>query len=86
MSSRDVRAGRFASRPGDPEAWVRAPEGSGLPAQRSPDDHLARLTIDVTIALRGRIKVAAFTRGVTVAVMLRSLLEESFPASGGSGE
>ena len=39
----------------------------------------ARLTIDITPELRGRIKVAAFRRGVTVAVMLRELLVREFP-------
>jgi len=38
----------------------------------------ARLTIDVTPALRGRIKMAAFRRGVTAAEMLRELLEREF--------
>jgi ketopantoate reductase len=39
----------------------------------------ARLTIDVTPALRGRIKVVAFQRGVTAVEMLRELLEREFP-------
>lgn len=34
---------------------------------------------DVTPALRARIKVEAFTRGLTVAEMLRVLLEHEFP-------
>ena len=38
----------------------------------------ARLTIDVTPALRGRIKIIAFERGTTVAEMLRELLEREF--------
>ena len=42
----------------------------------------ARLTIDVAPALRGRIKIAAFQRGLTVADMLRALLEGEFPADG----
>lgn len=42
----------------------------------------ARLTIDVTPALRGRIKVIAFERGVTVADMLRVLLEREFDGTG----
>jgi hypothetical protein len=33
----------------------------------------------VTPALRGRIKVTAFRRGVTVADMLRALLDREFP-------
>jgi hypothetical protein len=37
------------------------------------------LTVDVTPGLRGRIKVAAYQRGVTVAVLLRELLETEFP-------
>lgn len=40
--------------------------------------YTARLTVDVTPDLRGRIKVAAFKRGVTVADMLRALLESEF--------
>lgn len=60
----------FTSRPGA-ESWVRASSRNG--------DNTARLTIDVTPALRGRIKVAAFRRGVTVADMLRELLAREFP-------
>jgi hypothetical protein len=78
MSERSPRRG-FASRPGDAESWIKAPDASG----RRNDDasaFSARLTIDVTPALRGRIKVAAFRRGVTVADMLRDLLAREFPA------
>ena len=65
----------FASRPTSSEAWVKAPDA------RAPSDkhHTARLTIDVTPVLRGRIKVTAFQRGLTVADMLRALLEREFP-------
>ncbi len=79
MSAR--RNGRgFASRPGDPETWVRAPERA---AGRDPaSEFTARLTIDVTPALRGRIKVAAFRRGLTVADMLRALLAREFSDTG----
>jgi hypothetical protein len=41
--------------------------------------YTARLTIDVTPVLRGRIKVVAFQRGVTAVEMLRELLEREFP-------
>ncbi len=41
--------------------------------------YTARLTIDVTPALRGRIKVVAFQRGVTAVEMLREMLEREFP-------
>jgi len=37
------------------------------------------VTIDVTPELRGRIKVVAFGRGITVAEMLRDLLTREFP-------
>lgn len=54
--------------------WVRRGEGDG-----PTPIYTARLTIDVTPLLRGRIKVIAFERGVTVAAMLRELLEREFP-------
>lgn len=61
------------------EAWVRVGEASDLDAFARGEVYTARLTLDVTPALRGRIKVAAFTRGITVADMLRALLEREFP-------
>jgi hypothetical protein len=74
-----VAAPAFATRPSDPEAWVRAAEATAPTVNPATEIYAARLTIDVTPALRGRIKVAAFTRGMTVAVMLRGLLDEAFP-------
>lgn len=72
----------FASRPVDPESWVRAgkapPKGKGDAA-----GFTARLTIDVTPDQRARIKITAFERGVTVAGMLRDLLRREFPPSDG---
>ena len=72
----------FLGRPTDAEAWVRAPE-----TERSQDAdasrYTARLTIDVTPEQRGRIKVTAFKRGLTVADMLRDLLAREFPDSDG---
>jgi chromosome partitioning protein len=62
-------------------AGVRAPEPP--PASRPQEDFSARLTIDVTPALRGRIKVTAFRRGMTVADMLRAMLDREFPDDGG---
>jgi hypothetical protein len=66
-------------RPGaDPaSAWVRQAEA--VIAVTKASVYTARLTIDVTPALRGRIKVAAFQRGITAADMLRELLEREFP-------
>ena len=43
------------------------------------DLYTARLTLDVTPALRARIKVSAFTQNTTVAELLRALLEREFP-------
>jgi hypothetical protein len=58
------------------DAWVRQGEGADIGKR---DLYTARLTLDVTPALRARIKVAAFTQGTTVAEMLRNLLEPHFP-------
>ncbi len=44
----------------------------------------ARLTIDVTPDLRGRIKITAFRRGITVADMLRDLFAREFPPTEGT--
>lgn len=70
----------FAARPGDPESWIKAADD---PHGRKPEAQVytARLTIDITPELRGRIKVAAFQRGVTVADMLRELLSREFAAA-----
>jgi len=56
------------------ESWVKGEGEQSSSANRLT----ARLTIDVTPALRGRIKILAFERGTTVAVMLRELLEREF--------
>ena len=76
----------FASRPRDPDAWVRTPESAAASVGPKAELYTARLTVDVTPALRGRIKVAAFTRGLTVADMLRAMLEQAFPEPSGDGQ
>lgn len=81
MNRRSPKRG-FAARPGSAEDWIkdsekvpdRSNDGSGF---------TARLTIDVTPELRGRIKIVAFQRGQTVADMLRDLLAREFPESQG---
>jgi hypothetical protein len=73
---------RFAARPDDPDAWVRAPEPS-VAAPAAGDLFTARLTIDVTPELRARIKITAFQRGQTVADMLRDFLTREFPTTDG---
>jgi len=70
----------FGARPGAPDAWVRRGEGAG--AVPKAELYTARLTVDITPELRGRIKVAAFRRGVTMAVLLRELLESRFAGEG----
>lgn len=72
----------FASRPGDPDSWVRATDAPAT-SKTATEPFTARLTIDITPELRGRMKVAAFRRGVTVAVMLRELLVREFPPTEG---
>ena len=88
MSARGARRG-FAARPGDAESWIKTPDASSRTPDASsrrgddPSAFTARLTIDVTPALRGRIKVVAFQRGITVADMLRDLFAREFPADPG---
>lgn len=77
MTDRPVRRS-FAARPADPESWVKSAERTS-PQRAESSAFTARLTIDVTPELRGRIKIAAFGRGITVADMLRALLEREFP-------
>ena len=79
MSTRDRIKG-FAKRPSNPDDWVRTPNADRA-ASQMPNEHTARLTVDVTPELRGRIKIAAFRRGLTAADMLRTLLEREFPPS-----
>lgn len=85
MTARTPQRG-FAARPPDSassaETWVKAADA---PPARAGDAarFTARLTIDVTPELRGRIKVNAFRRGVTVADMLRDLLAREFPNTEG---
>jgi hypothetical protein len=78
MSGRPPKRGDFAARPGDAGRWIKAHEQASARGTVATD-LTARLTIDVTPALRGRIKVAAFRRGITVAEMLRELLAREFP-------
>ena len=86
MSGREARPAPFAARPRDPDAWVREPEPAVRSASGKAETYTARLTVDVTPALRGRIKVAAFTRGLTVADMLRTMLEQAFLEPNGGGQ
>jgi hypothetical protein len=75
----------FASRPGNVDGWIKAAE-SRTSGKAAAGAFTARLTIDITRELRGRIKVAAFRRGVTVADMLRGLLAREFPPTDGDAK
>lgn len=82
MTERSSRRS-FAARPADPETWVKAADAASTRGA-ADNGFTARLTIDVTPDLRGRIKIAAFQRGVTVADMLRDLLTREFPNAEGN--
>ncbi|BCH27848.1 ribbon-helix-helix protein [Mesorhizobium sp. L-8-3] len=73
----------FAARPGDADRWIKSADASPARGATAASGFTARLTIDVTPELRGRIKVAAFQRGVTVADMLRDLLAREFSSDKG---
>lgn len=76
--SRAKRVGIGARPSANPhaKAWIRQGDADAL---TKGDIYTARLTLDITPAMRARIKVLAFTQGVTVAELLRSLLEREFP-------
>jgi hypothetical protein len=78
MTSRDPKHA-FTSRPRDVGTWVRASDVTAQKNGVKAHHFTTRLTIDVTPELGGRIKVAAFRRGTTVAEMLRNLLSREFP-------
>jgi hypothetical protein len=81
MTARSPNSG-FATRPRNAESWIKSPDPASSGAAAG-DLYTARLTVDITLALRGRIKIAAFQRGVTVADMLRALLAREFPDADG---
>ncbi|MFK3664173.1 hypothetical protein ACI2JN_02825 [Ochrobactrum teleogrylli] len=81
MTARSEKRG-FVQRPADPDGWIKAAD-TPPPRNGAAVTFSARLTIDITPELRGRIKIAAFSRGVTVADMLRQLLEREFPDTQG---
>ena len=89
MSGRPSRRG-FAARPADADAWIRtaetpSPRTAEPPSTSTVDtaEFTARLTVDITPELRGRIKIAAFRRNQTVADLLRDLLARTFPPTEG---
>lgn len=76
--ARVTRAAIGTRPPASPQAQAWVHQGDGADFSKT-DLYTARMTLDVTPALRARIKVTAFTQGITVAVMLRDLLETTYP-------
>jgi hypothetical protein len=67
----------FATQPRDAERWIRSFRPSSA-ASVAVDVCSARPIVDITPALRGVIKTAAFERSITVPDMLRDLLAREF--------
>jgi hypothetical protein len=68
-------------RPGcDAETWIQRGDQRATKALSSKAAlYSARVTVDVTPALRARIKVAAIAADLTATELLRRLLEREFP-------
>lgn len=79
--TRRVAIGERPAKDSGAATWIRCGEDrpASTVAVAGADRYSARLTIDVTPELRGRIKVAAFRQGLTVADMLRAFFEREFP-------
>jgi hypothetical protein len=60
------------------ESWVSQGTASAADAIPKSQIYEARLTLDITSALRRKIKLAALVRGVTSADLLREVLEREF--------
>jgi hypothetical protein len=85
MSSQQThgkRVGIGARPPANPhaEAWIRQGDADAL---GKGDLYTARLTLDITPAMRARIKVSAFTQGVTVADCCAACWSGSFQNTAG---
>jgi len=76
---RPASAHGFATRPGAAERWINA--GPTAPPM-SVAAFSARLTIDVTPAMRQRLKLAAIAQNKTVADLMRALIDQHFPDTG----
>jgi len=76
MSGKRVGIGARPKADPQAEAWIHQHSDAG---HRKTERQTARMTLDVAPALRTRIKLAAFDRGVTMAEMLREVLEREFP-------
>jgi chromosome partitioning protein len=79
------RKSAFAQRPGDSEARRRRIEDRAVESAAKTQRFIARLPIDVTPELRGRIKVVAFQRGQMVTKMPCDPRAREFPRTQGDG-
>jgi predicted HicB family RNase H-like nuclease len=62
--------------PATPDDWVAArPE-----TPTRPQEPTKRLTLDIPASLHRRLKVGCAERGITVAELVREMLDERFPA------
>ena len=77
----------FAKRPADPDSWIKACDPQ-RPRSGDAAAFTARLTIDVTPELRGRIKIAAFSRRPLrmLFARLRALLAREYPENQGGDQ
>lgn len=67
------------------DVWVEKGSRLSVSDERPRSQtHTARLTLDITPAQRQRIKLAAIAQGVTVAELLRNLLDREFAAADGA--
>ncbi|MFU6384574.1 hypothetical protein ACM78Z_26955 [Pseudomonas aeruginosa] len=73
MSGKGIGIGARPLTDPQAKAWIR--QGAAFDHGKA-EHYSARLTLDVTLALRTRIKLAAFERGVTMAEMLREVLKQ----------
>lgn len=78
MTRERPTSGDFAARPSAADRWVKSATSS--PAK----PYSARLTVDITPALRARIKIIAIERGLTLSDMVRELLETTYGAAEGA--
>ena len=85
MSAKRFSIGRRPFSELGAESWIRQGDGVSKAVASTANVYTARLTIDVTPTLRGRIKIAAFRQGMTVADMVRALLERQFPDEESTG-
>ncbi len=76
MSSKRIGIGARPMADPRAKAWIQQRVEAG---RQQDDRQTARMTLDVTPALRTRIKLKSIERGVTMAQMLREVLEREFP-------